>query len=195
MNIRPPLSFLAALVSLLAAAPALEAQVKGKSPNYPRLNVSTIYKVDAAWPQRPAHCKMSDVPGVAVDSKDRIWVFTRDVPPVQVYDAAGKFLFAWGEDTVSRAHHLKVLPNGDVWLADIGHHVIRKYSQDGKVLQTLGRPDEPGCDEARLDRATSGAIVDAAEELQAAPLVLGSTITLGEEKRRNQVISYLFALL
>lgn len=154
--------FPATLMALLSAAPAAEL-VKGKTPNYPRLNVSTCYQVDAAWPRRPAHCKLADVPGIAIDGKNRVWVFTRAVPPIQVYDTNGEFLFAWGEDTVGRAHHLKILPGGEVWLADIGHHVIRKYSQDGKVLQTLGRPDEPGCDEARLDRPTDMAVTPAGD--------------------------------
>src|SRR6185369_3579088 len=135
MNPRPLIvPILAASLALSSAAPAAEAQlVKGKSPSYPRLNVSTWYQVDAAWPHRPADCQIADVPGVAVDGKNRVWVFTRAVPPIQVYDTNGKFLFAWGQDTVGRAHHLKVLPSGEVWLSDIGHHVIRKYSQDGKV--------------------------------------------------------------
>lgn len=158
------LALLAAALALLAAAPAAQAQlVKGKTPSYPRLNVSTSYQVDAAWPRRPAHCQVGDVPGVAVDGKNRVWVFTRAAPPVQVYDTNGEFQFGWGEDTVGRAHHLKVLPSGEVWLSDIGHHVIRKYSQDGKVLQTLGRPDEPGCDEVRLDRPTDMAVTPAGD--------------------------------
>jgi hypothetical protein len=165
MDPLPPIPyFLSASLALLAAAPAAEAQlVKGKTPNYPRLNVSVSYQVEAAWPRRPAHCQIADVPGVAVDAKNRVWVFTRAVPPVQVYDTKGEFLFGWGEDTVGRAHHLKVLPSGEVWLSDIGHHVIRKYSQDGKVLQTLGRPGEPGCDEERMDRPTDMAVTPAGD--------------------------------
>jgi sugar lactone lactonase YvrE len=78
------------------------------------------------------------MPGIAVDDKDNIWIYTRAVPPVQVYDADGRFLRAWGEDVVKTAHHIRFDAGGNVWLADIGHHVVMQLTPEGKLRKTLG---------------------------------------------------------
>src|SRR6266540_113622 len=44
-----------------------------------------------------------DVAGVAVDSRDRVYLFCRDEHPVTVYDRAGRFLRAWGAGLFPRA--------------------------------------------------------------------------------------------
>lgn len=133
-------------------------QKKGATPPYARVNLSTWYQVDSKWPQKPAGFVWKDMPGVAVDREDRVWIFTRSVPPVQVYDTAGKFIRSWGDDSVATAHHMKIDHDGNVWLADIGHHVVRKYSQEGKVLLTLGTPDSPGESNTQLDKPTDMAV-------------------------------------
>ena len=102
----------AAAASLLLAplCPAQEkkAEAKSDSPNYPRVNLSPYYEVDATWPERPANMPWGHVPGIAVDKQDNVYVFTRTNPPVQVYTAAGKFIRAWGAGVISNAHHLKI---------------------------------------------------------------------------------------
>ena len=47
--------------------------------------------------------RMSEVAGVAVDSRDRVYVFNRGEHPVIVFDKEGKFLNAWGGYIVSLA--------------------------------------------------------------------------------------------
>ncbi|MFM7833191.1 MAG: hypothetical protein ACKPJD_15480, partial [Planctomycetaceae bacterium] len=67
-----------------AANPEQEIAKKGKTPPYPRKNISPHYEVDAAWPQKPKDFEWAAMPGVAVDAQDQVWVFTRSVPPIQV---------------------------------------------------------------------------------------------------------------
>jgi hypothetical protein len=143
------------LAFLTLAAAALAG---GAEPKYPKVNVAVAYEVDAKWPQRPDDVKWAEVSGVAVDAKDQVYVFTRATPPVQVYDSSGKFLRAWGQDQIKSAHHIKIGPDGNVWIADIGHHVIRKFTPEGKLLVTLGTPDQPGRDATHLNQPTDMAV-------------------------------------
>ena len=151
---------LAVVVTSAPGAPALAQNQAapqtsaGKTPSYPRIDLAPSYKVDPSWPQKPADFAWKDVPGIAVDARDNVWVFTRSTPPVQVYKADGTFVRAWGQDTVGQAHHLKIDRDGNVWLADIGLHVVRQYSPEGKILRTLGTPGMPGEDEHHFDKPT-----------------------------------------
>jgi DNA-binding beta-propeller fold protein YncE len=125
---------------------------------YPKVNVATAYVVDPKWPQQPEHCKFAEVSGIAVDAKDNVYVYTRGTPPVQVYDADGRFIRAWGQDTIKSAHHIKIDHEGNIWVADIGHHTVQKHTPDGKLLLTIGTPDQPGRDKSHLNMPTDMAI-------------------------------------
>jgi DNA-binding beta-propeller fold protein YncE len=146
---------LPALLLLVLTAPF---PARAQAPTYPRVNTAIAYAVDPAWPRKPAQVAWSDMPGVAVDSQDHVYLFTRAKPPVQIYDASGKFLRAWGEDTIKTAHHIRIDPSGKVWVADIGHHVVRKFTPEGKLLLTLGTEDHRGCDATHLDMPTDMAV-------------------------------------
>src|SRR5712692_1603584 len=152
----PSLVWLAASVLLPLGAQAAESK-------YPKVNLAAAYVVVPQWPQKPAAYKWAAMPGVAVDAQDRVYVVTRADPPVQVYDADGKFLRAWGQDTIKVAHHIKIDGDGQVWIADIGNHVVEKYTPEGKLLLTLGTKGKPGRDKAHLDQPTDMAITPAGD--------------------------------
>jgi hypothetical protein len=154
-----------AAVACLAIGPLLaQAQEPKRSePKYPHISLSTWYQVDPAWPQKPANVAWGQTPGVAVDDRDQVWVYTRATPPVQAYDSSGKFLRAWGEDEIKTAHHIKFDRDGNVWVADIGYHVIMKFSPDGKLLKTLGTKGEAGTDSTHFDQPTDMAITPSGE--------------------------------
>ncbi|MBI3851375.1 MAG: hypothetical protein HY298_14025 [Verrucomicrobia bacterium] len=150
---------LRASVAFAAAQPAtLPAEKAGKLPDYPRVNLAPWYEVDPSWPQRPANMPWNDVPGIAVDGHDQVWIFTRANPPVQVFTADGKFVRAWGEGIVGSAHHIKIDRDGNVWLADVGLHVVRKCTPEGKVLLTIGTPGKKGEGPDLLNMPTDMAI-------------------------------------
>jgi sugar lactone lactonase YvrE len=116
------------------------------------------YRVDPAWPKKPATITWGDVPGVAVDAKDQVWVFTRHAPNLQVYSPAGDLVKTWPDLEHKSAHHLKFDGEGNVWLADVGLHTVRKFSPEGKLLLTLGTPGVEGVDETHMNKPTDMAI-------------------------------------
>jgi len=164
------LPFLVGALIAWGGAGAISAQqpdtpaVKAPLEKYPRVNLSIWYEVDPAWPQRPENMPWGNCPAVAVDRQDRVWIYTRAKPPVQVYSSDGRFLFAWGEEVFGSlletmvAHGLRMDREGNIWLVDLGNHLVLKLSMEGKILQTIGTPGKPGCDGQHFYQPTDVAI-------------------------------------
>jgi sugar lactone lactonase YvrE len=121
------------------------------------------YRVDPTWPRKPANITWGDVPGVAVDAKDQVWVFTRNAPNLQVYSPAGDLVTTWPHLEHKFAHHIRFDREGNVWLADVGLHTVRKFTPDGKLLLTLGTPGVSGVDETHMNKPTDMAITPAGD--------------------------------
>lgn len=128
-----------------------------KEPEYPAVNLAIDYVVDAKWPQRQPGMQWGHVPGIAIDAKDNVYVYTRAEHAVQVFDKSGKFVRSWGKD-VGSAHHIKIDHEGNVWLSDIDHHVVQKYTPEGKLLLTIGTKGKAGRDKTHLNQPTDMAI-------------------------------------
>ena len=139
----------------LTVAPAALGQ--DSAPKYPRVNLATVWTVDAKWPQRTQDMPWGQMPGITVDEQDNVYVFTRAEPPVQVYDTSGKLLRTWGKG-IKSAHHIKVDHEGQVWIADVGNHVVEKYTPDGKLLLTIGVKGTAGRDSSHLNRPCDMAV-------------------------------------
>ncbi len=142
---------------------AAPAAVESPKPDYPRINMTPGYEVDPTWPQRPLEYTWGSMTGIAVDLQDRIWTFNRGDMPVQVYTADGKFARAWGQGLVAGAHHIRVDPQGNIWIADVGLHVVRKFTPGGELLLTLGTSGEYGEDDKHLNKPTDMAITQNGE--------------------------------
>jgi DNA-binding beta-propeller fold protein YncE len=99
------------------------------------------------------------MPGVAIDARDRIYIFNRHAPAVQVYEADGTFLRAWSPEDANGAHGIRAGPDQTVWTTDIKSHVVRKYDAQGKLLLTLGELGQAGNDERHFDRPTDVAVL------------------------------------
>jgi DNA-binding beta-propeller fold protein YncE len=102
------------------------------------------YEPVAGWPELPPDSKLGQVTGVAVDSADRVYLFHRGKQPIMVFERSGKFLRSWGDGLVKTAHGLRIDPDGNVWITDIGNHLVTKFDRQGKVLLTIGKKDQPG---------------------------------------------------
>src|SRR5215831_15457873 len=98
------------------------------------------YRVVEDWAKLPKGFELTDVASVAVDSKDRVYVFNRGTHPMVVFDRDGNFIASWGEDVFSRAHGLHIAADDNLYCTDDGDHTVRKCSPGGKVLLTIGIP-------------------------------------------------------
>jgi DNA-binding beta-propeller fold protein YncE len=95
------------------------------------------------WAKLPDGWSFRDVAAVAVDHKDRVYVFNRGEHPMIVFDRDGNFLRSWGEGVFSRAHGLHIGPDETLYCTDDGDHSVRKCTLEGEVLLTIGVPGTP----------------------------------------------------
>ena len=107
--------------------------------------------VDAAWPEKPESFEWAQMPGITVDDKDQIYIYTRSRPAVQVYKTDGMFIRAWDPNG---SHFIRIGPKGNIWTANITDHVIRKHSPDGKLLLTIGQIGVAGADRGHFNKPT-----------------------------------------
>ena len=160
-------SFLiATLAWIVAVAPPTDRSGRGlllAQDNESSAHASGGFEVDPNWPQRPDSITWGHVPGVAVDTGDQVWVFTRAKTPIQVYDTEGNFIRAWGEGKIGKAHHLKIDAEGNIWVADNGLHVVLQFTPEGKLLKQLGTSGESGEDESHFNQPTDIAITPSGE--------------------------------
>ena len=101
------------------------------------------YEPVPGWGRLPEGWSLREVGAVAVDSKDRVYVFNRGEHPMVVFDRDGKFLASWGEGLFTRAHGLHMAPDDTLWCTDDGDHSVRHCTLDGRVLRTFGIPGRP----------------------------------------------------
>lgn len=92
------------------------------------------------WAKLPEGWSFHECASVAVDSKDNVYVFNRGQHPVIVFDREGNFLRSWGEGIFTEeAHGIEAGPDGHIYCVDNSHHAVKKYTQEGKLLLTIGK--------------------------------------------------------
>ena len=102
-----------------------------------------VYEADADWATIPDGWSFREVAGVATDSRSRVYVFSRSEHPMMVFDRDGEFITSWGEGVFTKAHNVRVSPDGYVFCTDLLDHTVRKFTPEGKLLMTLGTVDVP----------------------------------------------------
>ena len=103
-----------------------------------------IFEPVEGWEKLPDGWAFVDVAGVAVDSGDNVYVFTRGEHPVIVFDREGNFLRSWGEGTFTqRTHGIHIGPDDSVYCIDDEMHAVQKFTTQGELLMTLGTPHRP----------------------------------------------------
>jgi len=100
--------------------------------------------VSRGFIQFPSSAKIDAVSAVAVDKEDRVYVLQRGEPQVLSFDKDGKFVHGWGQGLYKVPHGLAIDADGNVWTTDNGNHSLRKFSNKGELLQTLGTVGMPG---------------------------------------------------
>jgi len=117
------------------------------------------YREDVGWAKLPEGRKWGMTIGIDADRDGKsMWVFDRcgardcggsTVPPIQKFDASGKLVTTFGAGMFNFPHGLHVDRDNNIWVTD-GRgkdgkgHTVMKFSQDGKLLMTLGKPGIAG---------------------------------------------------
>ena len=101
------------------------------------------YEIAEGWEQLPKGWRHGDVTNVITDAQDRVYVFNRSEHPVIVYDRDGRFLGSWGEGLFTRPHGISITCDQMLYCTDDEDHTVRKFTTDGKLLQTLGTAGKP----------------------------------------------------
>jgi DNA-binding beta-propeller fold protein YncE len=146
-----------ALALIATAASANQrASAQAADPN----GAPNPYHMVDGWAQIPQDHKMGAPIGVEVDHSDgkSLWIFDRcgannctgtQVPAIWKFDASGRLRASFGVGMFNFPHGFFVDKGGNVWVTDgrgeggIGNTVI-KFSPEGKVLLTLGKPGVAG---------------------------------------------------
>ena len=107
------------------------------------------------FPKLPPGMNFGEVPGVAVNSRGHVFVFTRSNsaggpaygpaaaqllefgPNGEFLREIGKGLYAWSE-----AHTVRIDKDDNIWAIDKGSDMIIKFNQAGRVIMTFGRRSE-----------------------------------------------------
>ena len=99
---------------------------------------SFTFEAVTGWGQLPAGWSYGgQVPGLAVDSQDRVYVFNRGEHPVIIFGQDGEFLGSWGEGLFTRPHGLCIGPDETIYCVDDEGHAVRQFSLDGSPLGAI----------------------------------------------------------
>jgi len=128
-------------VIAIIVAGALIASANAQSSLFDKYDVNM-----SKWAQLPANQPWGgETSWVAADGKGTVIVLTRVAPYFRVFKTDGTFVKAWGDKGLfNTAHSVYFGPDGNLWTTDSNDHVVMKFSQDGKLLMTLGKKGVAG---------------------------------------------------
>lgn len=132
-----------------AVAQFSAAGARSTAPATPSL-MTNPYQLVPNWPTLPAGVKWGAVIGIMPDGSGGVWVLHRSEPPIMRFDRDGKMIKSFGDGMFVQSHGLCMDADGNIWAGDSGPFAddpaakgkgfqMFKFSQDGKVLATLGK--------------------------------------------------------
>lgn len=94
------------------------------------------------WGSIPNTIELGDVPAIAVDAEDRVYVFARGPKKVIVLNRDGDFLTSWGEGLFTRPHGIAAMPDGSIVCVDDEGQKVMRFSPEGRLLSAISGPDQ-----------------------------------------------------
>jgi peptidylamidoglycolate lyase len=107
---------------------------------------------DPDWPTIPADAKFGEVSAVDVDAEGNVWVLHRAgrvweepfpmtpiaEPTVFKFAPDGTLLAKWGAGVFIMPHGLSIDAAGKVWITDVAHEQVFRFSPDGQRELVIG---------------------------------------------------------
>jgi sugar lactone lactonase YvrE len=116
------------------------------------------YEFVEGWCQIPEGWKLGEVPGVACDSQDRVYLYSRSDHLLTVFDKDGTYLDHWGSDIIGNAHGLYIDKDDNVYCTSHQTHTLHRLNPQGEVTLTIGTRDVRGEDQAPLSGPCDSAV-------------------------------------
>ncbi len=116
------------------------------------------YEAISDWAKLPPGWSLGWIPGVAVDSQDRVYVYSRSDHPMMVFDRDGNFLSSWGDDVLENAHGIFIDSDDNIYCTEWSSHCVHKFNPDWKLQWTLGTPGVPRPPGVPFNRPTDLAV-------------------------------------
>jgi hypothetical protein len=92
------------------------------------------YEPDPGWPGLPRGMSFAGAAtSVAVDSRDRVYVFNRGPSPLVVLGPGGEKLGEWGTGEFVMPHGVSIDGEDNIWAVDL-KHTVHKRAVDGRRL-------------------------------------------------------------
>ena len=109
------------------------------------------YRLVENWPTLNPGMKWGAAINFLPDNKGGTWTLLRTEPPINYFDASGKIVQSFGQGMFVSGHGMCRDRAGNIWAGDSGPFgdaagaagrgfVVYKFSPDGKLLMTLGKP-------------------------------------------------------
>jgi hypothetical protein len=133
----------------------------------------------AGWPKLPADFRLDRVAGIVRNSQGHFYVAHRGEKPLFCMNADGTLRGVVGANVLKKTvtfmmkkgkipdemealhfmHGLSVDPWDNVWVTDVGRHLVMRFDSAGALTLTLGLDGEAGCDDRRFNQPTSVCVV------------------------------------
>ncbi len=131
----------------------------------PAEDVPTL-AVDPGWPTIPADAKFGEVSAVDIDAEGNVWVLHRAgrvweepfpsepiaEPTVFKFSPDGTLLAKWGAGVFVMPHGISIDADGKVWITDVAHEQVLRFSPEGELELTLGERGVTAQDSAHFGR-------------------------------------------
>jgi hypothetical protein len=143
-------------LAILAAAFSIGAPIAARQSSV----LETPFDAAADFLKLPDHIYMGEAAGVATNSKGHVFVYTRagsstitigtsrqfsrGAARLFEFDQTGKFVREIGQSIygMNFAQAVRVDPQDNIWLVDIGSNQVIKLGPDGRILMVMGRKPE-----------------------------------------------------